>query len=611
MRLLLALLFALPTAHALDLDYNRLSERFVTTVKEAQIDATFLKVPEVEACAANITAEDLKDPDEVKKKQAQSAKCLRDKMATVDPAELEALSKKLELQPYGLVKGKGNQEIIDYFSNRLEKALYGKDGDNKVRKINQKIVDQKVFLDIYETQVGKNILLEISQYCQGRLKFNDAPTKRYDYMNPARLDDPGLISKWTDTDTITLSSGADEDIYKKFGDDVVGEDRTPESVKKRLNNIFQFCTAMIPKMCDVYEKCACIRNKNIPGNENIPCVIPDGISCEDPNKGQHSCHVAARLRGYRTNLAAVAATQEQFKALNGGTALGLSRPRDVYDSKSAGENESIDDLTSLTSTDVGQVLSDDKIKQQVEEFDAKECAQNPERKECENYFYSQDEALKFANAGVGFQAATAVEAAKINTMVNDKDKLKKYLEKRGYLELVKQLDEGKNTEEIVKKAQGLFEAEREATFQEMNEAFRRKQVVKDEAKPESTTKPVFNVKSELENRSKSFQQLLLFNNVVTSYLSLQKKDAKGELQDAGLNVKALERELGKAGQNEKLQSSLSFFQNLGTGGSQIQAGENPLVDINFLDSVLGSVEANKREEARRAAEQAVPAGNLK
>ncbi|MFP5458810.1 MAG: hypothetical protein ACLGG7_08760, partial [Bacteriovoracia bacterium] len=553
-------------------------------------------------CAAKITAEDLKNPDEVEKKQAQSAKCLRDKMATVDPAELEALSQKLELQPYGLVKGKGNQEIIDYFSSRLEKALYGKDAENKVRKINQKIVDQKVFLDIYETQVGKNILLEISQYCQGRLKPKTG--NKFNLMDNTNINSVNL-AEWTDTVADGTSSPAEDDIYKKFVDEVIGPSKdNPELVKSRLNNIFQFCTAMVPKMCDAYEKCACKRKQDAGETSSEPCeVTPFCDKDNESYRGQHSCHVAARLRGYRTNLAAVAATQEQFKELSGGKAIGLKTPKEVYDSKTANENESIDDLTSLTSTDVSQVLTDERIKEQVEEFDAKACEKNPESKECEKYFYSQDEALKFANAGIGFQAATAVEAAKINTMVNDKDKLKKYLEKRGYLELVKQLDEGGNTEEIVKKAQGLFEAEREATFKEMNAAFERKQIVKDETKPDSTTKPVATVKSELESRSKSFQQLLLFNNVVTSYLSLQKKDSKGELQDAGLNVKALERELSKAGQNEKLQTSLSFFQNLGTGGSQIQAGENPLVDIGFLDSVLGSVEAQKREAARRAAEQ--------
>jgi hypothetical protein len=591
---------ALPAFAEVQLDYNKFADRFVTTVKEAQVDADFLQVDEVKSCIEEITAADLQgDQKALREKQAKSANCVRQKMEEIaksNPDQLTSLAEKLQLDAFGVIKGKSSKEIIDFFSSRLENALYGKGPDGKPARLkDQKIVDQKVFADIYETQLGKNILLEISQYCQGRIrKIGSVDEDRFNAIEAMQENfDP---SEWTDLE-IKSTLTADSNIYSDFVEKVIGPAKDdPELVKRRLKTLFNNCTTIIPKMCALYEACSCKYKKDNPPADGSPvdCTVPQNISCpsttSEPKIGQHSCHVVARLRGYRTNLTAVKETQKQFSEMSGGTAIGLTKAKEVYDKTKAQDGESVDDLTSLSSKEVEMAIKEQGTKQQGEALEKAACEESPESPECEKFFYKEDEVLKFANSSVGYAAATAVESARISALAKESDKLKEYLTLKGYFDLAEKVEGGANTEEIIRAAKQRFETEREATFKEMSAAFDRKQLVTgtDTQKKER----VIEAKKEVENRSKSFQQLMLFNNVVTSYLELKRPDGSA----IGSNIKALQREVQGMEKIEAANSSVQFFSGLATGESGVTNGESPLVDINFLDSVLGSKEAQDAEK---------------
>lgn len=132
------LLSAAPTlARSADINYETLSNRFVTSVKEAQVDADFLKIQEVQDCVAqnSITEVDVKVKSDIEKKQRDAANCLRAKLSAVDDGKLTELGEKLQLDAYGVVKGKSNQALVDYLSGRLEKALYGTEGSGPNAKV--------------------------------------------------------------------------------------------------------------------------------------------------------------------------------------------------------------------------------------------------------------------------------------------------------------------------------------------------------------------------------------------------------------------------------------------------------------------------------------------
>src|SRR5690606_369790 len=99
--------------------------------------------------------------------------CFREKLKDKDPKEIQKLAQNLQLESYGLVQGKNVQSIQEYLSNRMYEKLTGvnleeKDLQKRIESMsfkNRKMVDQKVFFDLYRTQLGKNALYEISRFC--------------------------------------------------------------------------------------------------------------------------------------------------------------------------------------------------------------------------------------------------------------------------------------------------------------------------------------------------------------------------------------------------------------------------------------------------------------
>ncbi|MBY0518330.1 MAG: hypothetical protein K2P81_15580 [Bacteriovoracaceae bacterium] len=576
------------------LDYQRLSQRFVTSVKEAEVEEKYLQVDQVKKCLSDnkITKEMLSDPVKVKEQQDKASKCVKDEFAKIDPSKIDELSKTLGLEAFGVVKGKGSAEVIDYFASRLEKALYGVDSKNQPYKLkDQKIVDQKVFVDLYETQVGKNILLEISNYCLNSFSPGASSDERdrFSKISKIAIDDLSKIPSYSDE----LVDGArikkdDTEIYKEFMNNVVG-DKTggAEATKKKLEDIFGKCTAVIPLMCEYHEYCAC---KSRPTTDGVDCsnnkFAKINPTC-DPNKGKASCHVVARLRGYRTNLMALETTKKQINELQDNKGLRRIDKFEVYNSKDAGTGNSIDDLTSLSSSDVDKIKSGDDLKKQADEFEKQDCVATPEDSKCFSQFYNEKETLNFANNAIGFNAATALESARIAKL--KETELEEYLKNRGYFDLAEKAKNKEDTQKIVKEAQLRFETERDATFSEMSKAFERKQLVTgtEDAKKARMT----DARNELKFKNKEFQQLLVFNNVVSSYLSLQKKDKSGKLVSAGTNIQALKREFDSAkSSNAKDKAELQYFSEASSAKNESLNGENPIVDVNFLDTVLGKTE---------------------
>ncbi len=590
-----------------EIDYDRLSKRFVTSVKEAQVDAQFLQVPQVQACVAEHSITDVSNQAEIRAKQAAAANCLRESLSgstgQLNDAQLAELSKKLELDAYGVVKGKSNQALVDYLSSRLEKALYGKGPDGQVVRLGeQKLVDQKVFVDIYETQLGKNILLEISNYCLNRLALTTQitpPATRLSTiagMNPDELG-RNITSGFTDINAEGPDITEEETIYdaiKTQLKSVTDSAERGETPADRLNKLFMNCVSAIPKMCEYYEDCLCqYRTRTKPQDfPDTPACNPAAVfKCSSPppappTVGSHSCHVAARLRGYRTNLAATKEVQRSFDRNAGADArfrgLEGDAGKATYDKSNPGSGNSIDDVTAITTSEVNEALQVNQLSNEIEAI-PENCVEAPEDAECARFYYQESEVRKFAQSSAGYSAATIVESEKIRRLT-DKEQLKTYLRSRAYFDLEKLVDSG-DMNQIVASARSRFEAEREATFATMTAAFERKQFTTELAGGPSAEDRAIAVRNEYKNKGKEFQQLILFNNVVSSYLSLRRAvPGSDETEDAGRNLKAFEREITSAGSEN---TALQYFQGISSDErSEITDSDTPLVDMNFLDQIL-------------------------
>jgi len=238
---------------------------------------------------------------------------------------------------------------------------------------------------------------------------------------------------------------------------------------------------------------------------------------------------------------------------------------------SSGE-ESLDDMTSLTSKEIDQIELSNNL--------SEECERDPSKENCEDFAYGADEAVRFANTAASYAATTQIEVKKLRNIENDKNKLIAFLKSKGYLDLVSKVEQGSvSTSDIVNEAAQRYETQREATFGELSKAFERKQLVGSEP---ARLEKVRTIKADLANKKEDFKQLMLFNNVVTSFLDVQKRDQSGEYVSAGTNVKALQRELTR-----DTTGALQGLSGLASGTSQLSNNDSPIVDQSFIQSVLG------------------------
>jgi hypothetical protein len=96
--------------------------------------------------------------------------CVQQKIT--DPSfNAEEFAKKTNLRSFDLDASKDATSIRKYLSERLNRALYGEPDAKKMRKL----VNQEVFYELYRTQIGNNILMDISNYCLSNFGHKNNP----------------------------------------------------------------------------------------------------------------------------------------------------------------------------------------------------------------------------------------------------------------------------------------------------------------------------------------------------------------------------------------------------------------------------------------------------
>lgn len=622
-------------------DYERLGQRFVSTIKETQVDQQMLSVGPIQKCLDDnrITEEDIKDTatypssdnppvnrTKTEQKRHDAQKCLSDKFAQISDGDLQQLSTQLDLENFGLVQGKSRQQLTDFFTERLQSALYGTGATGEQNKLRDTtLVDHKVFSDIYESKLSKNFLLELSRYCyQDLLPKNttgnavsvnsasyytqwqsilDGRKCYYKNARSALAKDcfPTLI---TDSTGEIISSNT-TDIYKAFADALPNAN----SPQELLKGMFNTCTGLIPHICTAYTYCTELAQAGTDQTKKsqVNSRYPEFSSLNPPfacssKLGEKSCTMQAKIKAYRTNLAALKQTSEAYKTsvasggLQESDQYGYGRqvvanPR--YEAGSVSADRSVESMTTLTSTDLKQINTQ-MVEQYNEEFTRENCEQNPENKQCEKFFYSDDEVVKFQNQGLTYIAATEKEKAEIGKLRGDNKKLREYLEGKGYKDLLEKLNSPTVDEnQIIALIQERFSAERSASYNSMANAFEKKQLI-EKTTDEDKRDKAKTIKETFQSEGERFNQLLLFNNVVTSFLEV------GSGENARSNSAIFEKEFESIEDGATSDSNaLEFFSNLGSGpsgGNSSGPNENVVVDLNYIDQVLGAPAAPEAAE---------------
>lgn len=553
-----------------------LKNKMISTVKEIQVQDTIGKSNEVQQCKDQHKFSATNNEQKVVEAVAE---CFKKKLENQkDPEALKKLADGLGLQSYGLVGSKDKKEIVSYLSGNLYKSLTGVDPNEKnLKKLmedmkfkNKKHVDQKVFAQLYNTQLIKNAMYEVSRYCFENFRLLSRENVQDSFQahwegELANIKEDANYTAYTDTGSKgfgnNLDTSSKDAIYKTLLGDLGANN--PETVKT-LSNFFLACAYKINPLCEVYE------NKS---------------DKEHPQRGANSCLAKAKLQNAKKAMAATKELLKDFDSLNVNTLqIQLDQSNySFYDYGKKDSTNSLDSLTNYTSQDIlnAKVVDDEKLKN---------CKDNGSGADCEGLIVIDDSLqVVTQEMDLNLRLKKEAELARIKQLQEtNKQDLEKYLEQNGYFDLLADFKNNKDMD-FEPGLNKIFDARREAALADLKKKVGPRQVSQadiDSGKVDKKKQIQENAQELAEERVR-LAQVIMFNNIITSGLTLHKEGKDGKVgEKAGSNIGALTKET-KALEGASVESQ--YFENLKTSmdGKSGNTENNSLQDLQFLDSILG------------------------
>ncbi len=616
-------------------------QAIVSQIKDVEVTQMISETAEFRECREKYPFV-ASDTDAKRSQKLQAAEtCFKEKLKNnTDPDKLKKLSEALNLQSYKLVKGNSSKEIQEYLTNKMVEALTGVDPAEKneqelkesLKVENRKIVDQSIFIQLYKTQLGKNALFEISRFCFENLRNNNPPPNSTNFINHwstnttfsdinpadpatiqaavASVNDFGNEKFGSFTDT-TDKSKIYGDIFKSIQGNAGPEQK--QNIQQFIKSYFLNCGILISPLCDKFKN---RQNPSIPTNSQLgiglttpPSSTPatgttsGQTNASNPtstpsNEGAAACLTLNRIREYKIAIANTDKVAKYFdEQMQGGNNLsqfmkGLNgEPIKIFGSGSDSQEATIDDLTNNTASSILQGDLADQLAQDK----AKECEESPELSKCEGFVYQTEELNKIKQKiELDQTLKREVEMERVRKLVEgDRQDLETYLKENGFFDILNSPDyENMNKDNLVAAVGKSFEAKKLAMLNEINTRLGSRQV-KDENELETFVPgSIDTIKQDSKEERARLAQVVLFNNIITSHLSLKKRESSGEESEVGRNLGAWRKEERALGRD---QVDTSLFENLkatdpngGNGGGIGRDAQ--IADFSLLDDILGKKE---------------------
>lgn len=584
----LILLSSLAHAEVQEISDTTIKNKFLTLVKDVEVENKLNGSQEFTTCREKNKFVAADTEEQKKDKLKQATECFQEKIKKNTNSEgLKKLADNLSLESYGLIKSKNVNDITEYLTNKMTKSLTGIDPAEKdAAKIaeqlkwkNRKIVDQKVFIDLYKAQLIKNALFEVSRYCFENLRgpnkssntfeshwagvkfFEDQPDASGNPVIKADINDKGDPAFLNTANLKGMDLTKQSDVQKT----IIAGISSKEIDGQFYGTFFQFCQKALPHLCEQYKK-------------NINSTAADKAS------GGASCLTMDKLRSIRTTMANTDKVLKQYEEMGKDNELtvGMITEPKVYErGKGAGE-ESLDKISSYTSTDILSNSKDDLADM------AEKCKQKNGDPACEDFLIQTDSLDKAVhNVEMNMTLKKEIEVARVKAM-KDKEELKKYLEENGYFDILNKLNTLSDAE-IELEIGNIFEARKKAEVEALKLKIGKRQVseadYKDLEKIDGAVEEriVDNINQSREEKVR-LAQVVMFNNIITSQLVLSKDLGNGKTESAGRNVSGWLKEkqgLDKTGAyNESLFSGIQTeAEKSGPKDNDTSIGGGQIVDI--------------------------------
>jgi hypothetical protein len=596
---------------AVDPNYKEVSDgeiknHFAALVKDTEVENKLHATPEFATCRDKNKFDPKIASDPAKLKDATD--CFTDKLKGKSDAELKKLADSLQLESYGLIKSKNVKDINEYLANKMIKALTGQDPAEKNQaKIkeqllfrNQKFVDQSVFIELYINQLGKNALIEVSRFCFEDLRLitpTNTATNFFDYWSGLKKDDNGSF--------ITNIVGLTDDGKPKFGDQdaIAGLDPTKkeevynemikgvssnEIVSNDLEAFFGFCQSSIKPLCDDFKSSNAVVNDGKTVATTSPTTPPATTppSTQNSTRGAKACLTMSHLQSVRTAISKSKQLLESMNKLSDEdkkTAINLvlKEPIKVYEKgKGAGE-QTLDELTSVASTDFLE-NQDQAYQQQVDD-----CAKDGSGSGCEDNLGKKETFDKVIhNIEMESNLKREIELARFEDLRKDKQKLKDYLEENGYLALLKDDPDLKDMTKVKEAIEKNFNAKKIATIEALNTKVGKRQASENDTNQDKKVK-VEDMAKESKSERARLAQVVLFNNIISSHLTLYRKN-NGKNEKISRNVNVWKKEQASLDANSKYNSeNFKQIQAMVKDEDASKLKETSLIDVGIIDIILG------------------------
>jgi hypothetical protein len=573
-----------------------IENQFLTVVKDVEVEKMLDKTAEFNDCRKKNEFDPKDKKPERDKKLADATKCFEDKLAkNKDPKALQNLADSLRLENYGLIKSKNVSDITKYLSQKMHKSLTGVDYDDKNTKWgHQKIVDQKVFIDLYTNQLMKSALFEVSRFCFENLEIKSTTKKGTTFSsywfppNPVMIliQDPKYpndstrkiadITNLSDTGSTSFLNMADtadltkkDDVLKEIQKAITSADTQPDLYKQ----FFPFCQSTITQLCDEFRKDTA-NTGTTAKNETTDTRNLAGMT-----RGANACLTMDKLQAIRTTLANTEKVAKQFDEMGEDKnkfALQMIESPNLYQRGKGKNEDSLDEITTFTSSDMLQEGGDDKISE------LQKCRSNATSDDCKAYLVEGDSLDKaINNVESEMNLKREIEIARVKEMEGKIDDLKKYLTDNGHFDLLEKLE--KNNQLDIKTELGkIYDARKVAEIESLKLKVGKRQVSEADNKTDDDKKNMIekNIIDSKEERAR-MAQVVMFNNIITSQLELEDKSGN----KVGRNVTGINKEF--AGMGKAYDPTL--FSGIQADAKQSSSG---LDDISIsgggiIDAILG------------------------
>lgn len=367
--------------------------------------------------------------------------------------------------------------LSDFFGKKLEEVLQGSTKDPNDKSI--KTVDQSKFIELYTSELGKSIINSFTSYCMEA--------------------DPSCRT----SSSLCLSSSTE----RTRNDYIKANLQAVNSAKfsKDEGDPWLKCIKDVTTVC--YEKSS-------------------STDADEKYSNQKACLIVDFVKAARKNLLAADEQKKFYDSLKG-TGTGIASNMQVVDNQ---KNATADKLTEITSADIDKDFKGKNNKteniaqaneQTIKEID--ECTKGQgitDETKCKKFLDTNTDQNTAAVTDFGLRQMA--KSDELDEKLKDDKNVESYLKEEGFNgDQIAEMMKKDKIDEVKAEIKKRFASEKQAVIREMADRIKSKTSTEEGKITKDDTGKIGDIKKELSTRNEDFKNLIHFNNIVSSYLTIQ------------------------------------------------------------------------------------------